>query len=169
MSSSKAAGVLICAIVALFCQNLQAQNVKQSKLKGLPAVQVVVEDLGPEGDAIGLQEDELKSYVEMVLRQGDVQVVDSSSVFLYLNLNLLKLVSGNYAVSGQLSLNEPVYFLERGSFTTGTAATWEIGSVGVAQRADSLRSSASSLIGRFLTEYSAANQEAMLRERSSRQ
>ena len=62
-----------------------AQSSKIESLRGLQAVSVVIEDLGPDAESLGLTKSRLHSQVELRLRRSGITVLEDAIPFLYIN------------------------------------------------------------------------------------
>ncbi|MDR3707469.1 MAG: trypsin-like peptidase domain-containing protein [Capsulimonadaceae bacterium] len=105
-------------------------------LKGIVAVSVLIEDLNDEAKAAGLDEDVLKTDVELRLRKDGIKVssedfsqkVSQNSGYVYVQITTLALQNGDLIFNHQVSFNEDVQ-LRRAAPIICTAHTWDRGGV----------------------------------------
>ena len=136
-----------------------AQSSKIESLRGLQAVSVVIEDLGPDAESLGLTKSRLHSQVELRLRRSGITVLEDAIPFLYININLKKVPTGLYAVATEVSLKQQVY-LVRDSSIEITGVTWKVGSVGTVGEdrfAKSILNHVTRYVDEFANDYLAAN------------
>lgn len=150
-------------LLAVSEKSLERQ-IREAPFKGLGKLAVLVENLGPDGDKIGISAEEIKVFVELKLRQSGVpvcQIEDYSleSPYLYVNINLMNLGEVNhYVYSASLSLTQQVRLLRND--TTLSAKTWDKGEVAIMKRNQAhseIKGSIDSLLTFFLNDYLAAN------------
>src|SRR2546421_12144733 len=102
---------------------------EQASLKGLKAVQVVVENLAPDVSQDGLDRSQIKTAVEQQLQQAHITVEAQAENALYIHLGTIKNDAGLYSYSLSLQLLQLVLlFRDPGLVTWGT--TWSISQVG---------------------------------------
>src|SRR5687768_14421981 len=84
-------------------------------LRGLPGVEVIVEELGSELEGIGLAGAGIRGAVERRLAQGDVTVYKTqqqnaspAKAYLYVHLNALEVPGGATAVAAHVQLRQTV-------------------------------------------------------------
>jgi hypothetical protein len=134
---------------------------ERASLRGLVAVQVVVEDLAADIIQDGLTREHIRQVVEQQLAQGGISVVQQAEHAFYIHLGTAKTDTGSYsyALSFQL-LQLVMLFRDPGILTWGT--TWSFDLVG-SLASDNL-SAMDGLLSRgvtaFITDYQAANAAA---------
>jgi hypothetical protein len=134
---------------------------ERASLRGLAAVQVVVEDLAPDVIQAGLTREHVKQVVEQQLEQGGIPVVPQAEHAFYVHLGTARTDTGSYsyALSFQL-LQLVLLFRDPGILTWGT--TWSFDLVG-ALASDNLGAMDALLsrgVNAFITDYQAANSSA---------
>jgi hypothetical protein len=144
-------------------------DMKRGSLRGLKGLGVVVEELQPEAERDGLTKSQLRTDVELKLRQAGLRVLspeeslkEPGSPYLYVNLNTAKsevlYAFATYAYALQVALKQEVT-LTRDPDIRGSATTWDtgvLGTVGAANLPD-LRKTLSDVLDRFINDYLAAN------------
>ena len=106
-----------------------AESSKIESLRGLKAVNVVIEDLGPDEENLGLTKSRIHTQMELRLRRSGITVLEDAIPFLYININVKKVPIGLYAVATEVSLKQQVY-LVRDSSIEISGVTWNVESVG---------------------------------------
>ncbi len=162
-------------IVALCCWSLSigtswAQtNGEQSSLHGIKSVRVVIERLASDVERDGLTLSQIRTDVELALRQAGIRVqsienagTEPGNPYLYVNLMTTKsevlYAFTSYLYSLQVSLYQDVV-LAREPSTTLSALTWQtkvLGSVPTANILE-LRKTLHDSVEQFLNVYLAAN------------
>jgi hypothetical protein len=142
----------------------------RKSLRGLHGIGGVVEALQPDAERDGLTKSQIKTDVELKLRQAGMHVLTTAesftvpgSPYLYINLNTTKndVLYGalsTYAFSLQVALKQDVR-LTRDSDLQGSAPTWEthtLGTVGANNLQDTRRV-LGDLLDRFSNDYLAEN------------
>ena len=142
----------------------------RKSLRGLQGIVVVVEDLHPDAERNGLTKSQVRTDVELKLRQAGIRVLATEesgktpgSPYLYVNINTVKndVLYGalsTYAFSLQVAVKQDVT-LTRDSNLTGSATTWEaqtLGTVG-ADNLSEVRKILGEVIDRFINDYLAEN------------
>lgn len=136
----------------------------QKALVGLKGVFVLVENIRPEAERLGLTQDQIKTDVELRLRKAGLTVLTQKEAYgvpgqpaLYVNVNTaIRPGSGHCAFGITVELCEKV-IVERGFKTWG--ATWDtstVGTVGIDNIRD-LRGLVGDLVDKFINDYLAAN------------
>ncbi len=136
-----------------------AQSSKIESLRGLRAISVVIEDLGPDEESLGLTKSRLQTRVELRLRRSGITVLEDAIPFLYVNINVKKTSTGLYAVATEVSLKQQVY-LVRDSSIEITGVTWNVASVGTVgenRLARSILDHVGKYVDEFANDYLAAN------------
>jgi hypothetical protein len=131
---------------------------ERTSLKGLKAVQVVVEDLAPDITQDGLNRERIKSWVEQQLVRGGIAVEQQGENALYIHLGTAKNDAGLYSYALSFQLLQLVLLFRDPSLVTW-GSTWSLDLVG-SIAPDNL-SEIEPLIARgvnaFLVDYQAAN------------
>lgn len=101
----------------------------RATLKGVPAVQVLVEEIEPDAEKDGLTRDQVLTDVGMRLRKAGITVVPSAKEYLYVNVNTYKSGTDLYAFAISVEFKQGVRLI-RDSKVVTFAPTWSVGSVG---------------------------------------
>jgi len=111
------------------CAHAAGNVFEQASLKGLKAVQVVVENLAPDVSQDGLDRSQIKTAVEQQLQQAHIPVEAQAENALYIHLGTIKNDAGLYSYSLSLQLLQLVLlWRDPGLVTWGT--TWSLSQVG---------------------------------------
>lgn len=107
----------------------------RATLKGIAAIQVVVEDLNPDAERDGLTRDQLQTDVEVRLRKAGIRVTskyeETGGSYLYLNVSAVKHVAlSAYGYHIRLEFYQRVALARDPRVRMG-AVTWDSGSTGV--------------------------------------
>jgi ferredoxin-fold anticodon binding domain-containing protein len=135
-------------------------------LKGLQGVYVIIEDLEPEVEKLGLTRQQLQTDVELKLRQNSIKVLSEEEWFktrekphLHINVSVVTREESRSAVY-VISVNLYQYvFLARDITKVCDASTWKketFGSVGLS-RIETIRESVKDDIDKFINDYLAVN------------
>jgi hypothetical protein len=157
--------IVVGLVVVLMLPGIaQALTGQQKALVGLKGVQVVVKQMQPGAELLGLSREQLKTDVEMRLWKAGVRVLTSKEAHetpgrpcLYVNVNTQvrrNLPLCTYLVS--VTLNEIVKLASGFQTAAGIWNTETIGSVG-AQRMGQIQNVVSEAVDRFIKDYLAAN------------
>ena len=142
-----------------------ADDIERDSLKGLPGVQVVVEQLEADVEQHGLTAAAIKTDVELRLRRSGIRVFSDlredpspAKAYVYVNINIKEAGSGGlYAVSVSVALNQWLRSQTSGLETPGT--TWHrslvatVGDVTVRQ----VRDPVNDYVDEFINDFLAAN------------
>lgn len=126
----------------------------RASLKGIQAVQVVVEQIKPDAEQDGLTRSDLQADVELRLRQAGIPVGPSSAAAgLIVNVNTTK-ASGMYSVNILVEVIQSVT-LERTPSIRLVAPTWSMTTVGLAGASHlrEVRSIAAQIVDKFIDAY----------------
>ncbi len=108
-------------------------NESRSTLKGITALGVVVEDVAPDLAEGGLTTAQLRTDVELCLRQAGIPFVPSSESACVLSVLVgaeKSSCASLYGYTIQVKLNQPVRLLRDPTITFHRGTTWSIGAVG---------------------------------------
>lgn len=144
--------------------NEEITRIKQTALVGLKGVHVLVEEMDPQPERMGLSKAQIQTDVELRLRKGGVMVLTKEEMqetpgmpYLYLDVDTffnsdIHLV----AFSIRVELHESVT-LARGFKTVG--AIWETHSIGDVGKDNirEIRNSIGDKVDKFINDYLAAN------------
>jgi hypothetical protein len=133
--------------------------VDRSTLRGLKAVNVVVDPIHPELEQQGVTREVLRARIEKALQAAGVPVESSALEFLALRLVPAREKRGPYCISITLSLYQPVVLVRNREIKTATD-TWEVATLWAMQPKavyESTVSAVEQLVGRFTEVYQAEN------------
>jgi len=107
---------------------VNAEDPDAQSLRGIKTVSVVIEKLGSDATATGLDLEELRTTSELALRRDGIRVVNGpSSPYVYVNVNLVA-AGANCAASTSIEVKQGVT-LGDGDFAVAT--TWSSTGVSV--------------------------------------
>jgi hypothetical protein len=151
----------LAAVLLLGAGTAWASDAKEARetLKGIKAIQVLVEDLRSEAERDGITKSQMQTDVELRLRQSGIQVVTDNLAYLYVNVDALKLASvPGYAYSVEVEFKQPVTTLLTGQSAVGS--TWSVGSIGTTPltgASQNVREAVRDLVDRFINAYLSVN------------
>jgi hypothetical protein len=128
---------------------------ERATLKGITAVTVVVEGLDTETERAGVTTAQLRTDVELQLRQAGILVRPASEGTLYVNASLVRAKRHPlYAFKIQLQYRQAVV-LSRAHEIPSVATTWETGGTGIldASRLREVRTFVGDLVAQFVNAY----------------
>jgi hypothetical protein len=123
---------VLLGVVSVASPTLIASNDNMaSTLRGINALNVVVEGLNPDAIRDGLAADQLKTDVELHLRKAGITVSESALPYLYVQVTLVRGTANQsqYAYSCRISLEQPVTV--KANEILVLASTWSRGTVGM--------------------------------------
>ena len=137
----------------------------KATLKGLKGIAVVIEDLCPELNEVGLTERQIQTDVELKLRSAGIKVLtiekalkEKDSSLIYINVNSFKYKQrpqGWFVYNIICNLNEHV-FLERNPYIKTLGTTWQNGYLGIGN-IKAIRESVKDRIDQFINAYLSVN------------
>jgi hypothetical protein len=131
----------------------------RATLRGVKAVNVVVDPVGSDIQQEGATEQALRARLQDRLRQAGIPLDSGSNEFVALRLTSVRAGRGPYAIAVTIGLYQPVVLVRDRNIKTATQ-TWEVETVVLAGSKEVLRASMDSvdeLAGRFVTAYRAVN------------
>jgi|SRR5262245_10859668 len=159
--------VSLTVVLALLGTAVLAQSDKdlgRKSLRGLPGVQVVVENISGQAERDGLSKSAIQSDVQARLRRAGIRVfsreeaiaASKAGAWLYVRVSTL-LNSGIYSVCVEVSLEQNVLSLVGGDVITG--ATWTEVRFGSIPKTDlrSVRYDLAERVDSFVNDFLAAN------------
>jgi hypothetical protein len=132
----------------------------RATLRGVTAVNVVIDPVGPEIQKEGVTIDGLRMRLEERLRDAGIQIDTTSIAFVALRLRSVRAARGPFAIAVTIGLYQPVTLVRDPNVKTATA-TWEVDTVILADTKQVYRAcmdSADELTGRFVTAYRSVNE-----------
>ncbi len=134
----------------------------RATLRGVKAVNVVIDPVGPEIQKEEVTIDLLRMRLEERLREAGIPIDTTSTAFVALRLRSVRAARGPVAIAVTISLYQPVTMVRDSNVKTA-AATWETDTVVLADTKQVYRAcmdSADELAGRFVTAYRSVNEPA---------
>ena len=131
----------------------------RATLRGVRAVNVVVDPVTPEIEKEGVTTNALRSRLAQKLRDSGVQVDTDAIEFVGLRLTSVRAARGPIAISANVALYQPVTLVRDRSAKT-TTKTWEVDSIMLAESKQVYRAcmdSVDELADRFVTAYRSVN------------
>ena len=159
-------GLFIATTICFADATAQQQDGKLESLRGIKAIAVVIEDLSPNSEQAGFQKTQLKTDVEMRLKEKGIQLASEPETerkwdgpVLNVRLQTVKHDRQNIeAISIILQLRQKVR-LTRESRAEVSAVTWQSDRLGSVDRAELplARKILVSMVDGFISDYSAVN------------
>jgi len=156
--------VLVLVVVVILLPGAShALSLEQEVLIGLKVVMVMVEDLNPAAERLGLIKDQIQTDVELRLRRAGIKVLTEKEMFqipgyprLYVNVNTIISEVPVCAFSIRVELKE---FITLANGLEATGAVWQVSSVGVGgiNKISKIRSYVGDEVDKFVNDYLAAN------------
>lgn len=130
-----------------------AQSFEAPSLKGLKSLKLVMEDI-PTNDC-GVTTADVKSSVQFILTQSRIRLVQSSTSFIYVNVNVFSNCS---AASVELAIGTPVMIVSTRR-VVGAASVWHDGTLlgGANDMQDRVMESVEHLMKKLVVDWSSAN------------
>src|SRR5262245_31936254 len=161
--SMRRLSVWVLAGIGLLLSEAVASDLDDQNLKGIRAVKVLIGEIGPEAQKLGLAKSTLTTDVELRLRQVGITVLpsgESGSPVLYVRV-LVVMSSGVYAYSLDVQLYDYVTLVRNPTDKQTIAATWNalpgVGMTGSAQASEAIRQNLRDMVDQFVNAYLAAN------------
>ena len=159
--------VLAAAIAAVFLciipfASAEDKEVTRLTLRGIKEVYVVIESIEPEIEKLGLTQAQVRSDVEVTLREANITVTPDfqrgrPAVYLYVQvIKPEKIDRMFYSIS--LSLLQNV-ILERDPNVKTNTDTWLVRVLGMSSGIEAIRSDIRSVLDQFIEDYRQANQK----------
>lgn len=131
----------------------------RATLRGLKAVNVIVDPVAADIQQEGATEKVLRSRLEDRLRQAGIPLDPASNDFVALRLTSVRAGRGLFAMAATIGLYQPVTLVRDRNIKTATQ-TWEVETVVLAGSKEVLRActdSVDELAARFVTAYRSVN------------
>jgi len=132
----------------------------RATLRGVVAVNVVIDPVAAEIEKEGVTADGLRMRLEEGLRNAGIQSDTTGTAFLALRLRSVRAARGPLSIAITIALYQPVTLVRDPKVKTA-AATWEVDTVILADTKQVYRAcmdSADELTGRFVTAYRSVNE-----------
>ena len=133
--------------------------IDRATLRGIAAVNVVVDPIDPDVEKAGVTRDDLRARLEDRLRAADVVVDKSRQEFVAIRLTPVRATRGPFAVAVSIAVYQPVVLARDPKMRTATD-TWEVETVLLADPKVLYRAcqdSIDDLAARFVAAYRAVN------------
>ena len=133
----------------------------RATLRGLMAVNVVIDPVAPEIEKVGATADGLRTRLEQRLRDAGIKIDTASTEFVGLRVTSVRAARGPFAITITIGLYQPVTLVRDRNVKTATQ-TWEAGAVVLADTKQVYRAcmdSVDELTGQFVTAYRSVNPE----------
>lgn len=140
-----------------------ASVVERESLRGLPGVQLVIEDIARDAQVDGLSQDAIRTAAELILRSSSIPVLTQiermktpAAPYLYVRVTTYKSQFGLYAYGTKVALKQEVSLVGMPQQTM-FAFTWEDESLGtsgyydIGQAINPVQSSVKAFVNDFLT------------------
>ncbi len=129
--------IAVAMVMTCFAQNpAQAvDDLDRESLRGLPGVQVVIENIDKDAQEDGLLEDTVRTAVELILRSSGIRILTQSErlqtpskPWLYVYIDTFK-NNGRYAYTIRVSVEQRVSLVARPDHIMSTT-TWRLDQIG---------------------------------------
>jgi len=131
----------------------------RATLRGVVALNVVIDPVAPEILKAGVSAEELQTRLEVRLREAGIQVDTAKSEFVALRLRSVQAARGPVAIAATIGFYQTVTLMRDKNVHTATQ-TWEVDTVALADTKQVHRAcmdSVDELAGRFVSAYRAVN------------
>jgi hypothetical protein len=139
----------------------------RATLRGVTAVNVVIDPLAPEIEKEGVTMDGLRTRLEERMKDAGIQMDTTSNAFLALRVRSVRAARGPLAITMTIGLYQAVTLVRDPKVKTA-AATWEVDTViltDAKQVYAACMDSATELAGRFVTAYQSVNEAGAKKEK----
>jgi hypothetical protein len=162
---------VIGAVTAIRHDIAAQEDSERRSLRGLQGIRVVIEGMGSTAERHGLTTTQVRTDVELRLRQAGIRVLTfderdffSGDPFLYVNIHMIfgdGPAAGLVVCNIDVELRQAVRLQRDQDIGLLGVTTWQIGSTGFMSEArlHKLRGNLGDLIDRFINDYYAANPE----------
>lgn len=157
---------LLLTLLALPLGGAGDATLDRTTLRGVTAVNVVIDPVAPEIQKEGATTDSLQKRLEYLLRDAGVKIDAASTQFVALRLTSVRAARGPFAIAATIGLYQPVTLVRDRNVKTATQ-TWEVATVLLADKKEVYRAcmdSVDELTRRFLTAYRSVNAAGGARE-----
>ena len=136
---------------------------RRETLKGMSAVEVLVESLPDGAKVLGLTEESIQTDVELKLRLAGMRVLKPEEwtktpgfPYLYVEVSVLAAKDGSTACYIAVELHQNALLERNGQFVAG-ATTWDTSFIGLNQDAQDIRNKVKDHIDKFLNAWLSVN------------
>ncbi len=159
--------LFVLAIALVLTANTPAQSDSSAKetLRGLKGIAVLIGSISPEMARDGMEEDQLRTDIELRLRRAGITVLKvvpkpttPNGAYLYVSIDSFRSATGVYAFSVRVELLQEVS-LTRNPSIKSVVATWKVGSTGLMSvtQVRRIRETMGDLVDRFANDYLTVN------------
>ena len=151
---------LLLAALALPLGGAGDAPLDRATLRGVMAVNVVIDPVAPEMQKEGVTIEGLRTRLEERMRDAGIQIDATSTTFLALRLRSVRAARGPLAITMNIGLYQAVSLVRDPKVRTATA-TWEVDTViltDTKQVYAACMDSATDLAARFVTAYRSVNE-----------
>jgi hypothetical protein len=134
-------------------------NIDRATLRGLKAVNVVIDHLDPQLEDQGLTQDMLRSRVEDRLRKGAIPIDKNALEFVGLHITSMQSGKGPYSLCFSMAFYQPVTLVRDSKIRTASQ-TWDVNAILVVSpkpMMQSLLNTADQLTDLFVNAYRFVN------------
>jgi hypothetical protein len=134
----------------------------RATLRGVKAVNVVIDPVAAEVQREGATADVLRTRLEDRLREAGIPVDTAANEFVALRLTSVRAARGPFAIAATIGLYQPVVLVRDRNLKTATQ-TWEVETLVLVDTKQVYRAcmdSVDDLAGRFVTAYRSVNGES---------
>lgn len=136
-------------------------DIDRARLKGINDVYIVIEKVSDSARRVGINEDNIKTAVEIKIRRSGINVKEKGSIVMfYINVGVSVPISGLYAVSVSVGVKDMVSLVRDPQIKFQTTI-WDKGAFGIAgeQRVkEGIKESVEELVDEFILDYLKAKQ-----------
>jgi hypothetical protein len=150
---------LLLALFALPLDGAGDAALDRATLRGVAAVNVVIDPITPEIEHEGATPDSLRTRLEERLRDAGIRIDTGSNEFVAFRLRSVRAARGPLAIAATISLYQQVTLSRDRNIRTSTQ-TWEVDTIALADPKQVYRAcmdSVDELAGRFVTAYRSVN------------
>ena len=138
-----------------------SQSREAETLRGLQAVHILVEALHADAGSIGLTKKQFQTDVELELRKAGITIGTSTSGYLYVYANIMKLSGVNgFAYDVDVSFEQAGKLIRDPSILIFAASTWRKGYLGASPRRgarSAIREVVRDFVSEFINDYLTVN------------
>lgn len=157
MLRNRWAVIMVCLLGGVLFADLG--NALESKFEGIGPLNVMVEELSADAVSAGFSKEELRTIVELKLRQSGIPITENIGPFVYINLGIIHINGTDIFVYDlEICLLSPVILIHNGAKTL--ARTWTTGGLGSEPKSSIktvIKEKIESHLTKFCNEYLKAN------------
>ena len=132
---------------------------QRETLRGINAIDVVVEDLIEASSGTGVTVENIKTDVEVKLRSAGILIIRDSFKHLYVNVNIMKISESQYAYTTDIEFRQFAQLINRNNKKTSIVTTWETGGMGIvgSARTRGIREAVGDYVDIFINDFLTVN------------